>query len=175
MIHLHKTIMLGLLALLAALLSANVMAQAENFVDEASAKGMAEIETARLALKESQDEDVRDFAQQMLDDHTKVRQDLARLAQDNDLEMSDDATLMDKAKAMILQLRDGEDFNEAYANNQVTAHQQTIELYQEYVRNGQDPALKEFAESTLPKLEEHLRMAKDLAARHGGDAASMNQ
>ena len=31
--------------------------------------------------------------------------------------MSDEATLMDKAKAMILKLRDGENFDKAYANN----------------------------------------------------------
>lgn len=145
-------------------------AEGENFVDEASAKGMAEIETAKLALDKGTAEDVKTFAQKMIDDHTKSNQKLAELAgQHDDLEMSDEAMLMDKAKAMILQLRDGENFDEAYANNQVVAHEQTIELYREYAQNGENTELKQFAESTLQELEQHLQHAKELASKHGGN------
>ena len=143
-------------------------ADGENFVDEASAKGMAEIETAKMALDKGTAEDVKTFAQKMIDDHTKANQKLAELAgQHEDLEMSDEAALMDKAKAMILKLRDGENFDEAYANNQVVAHEQTIELFREYAKNGENQELKSFAESTLPTLEQHLQHAKQLASKHG--------
>lgn len=143
-------------------------ADGENFVDEASAKGMAEIETAKLALDKGTAEDIKTFAQKMIDDHTKANQKLAELAgQHDDLEMSDEATLMDKAKAMILKLRDGENFDEAYANNQLTAHEQTIELYREYVKSGENPQLKQFAESTLTELEHHLKQAQELVSKHG--------
>ncbi len=145
-----------------------VAAQGENFVDEASAKGLAEIETAKLALEKGTAEDVKSFAQMMIDDHTMANQKLAEIAgQHDDLELSDDATLMDKAKAMILQIRDGENFDKAYANNQVVAHEQTIELFRNYVEQGEHADLKAFAESTLPKLEQHLEEAKALAAAHG--------
>jgi putative membrane protein len=91
---------------------------------------------------------------------------MARLAKEKNLPLSDEATLMNKAKAMILELRDGEDFNEAYANNQVVAHEQTIELYRDYLKNGQNSDLKQFAEKMLPTLEEHLQQAKQLQTRH---------
>ncbi|VXC88950.1 conserved exported hypothetical protein [Pseudomonas sp. 9Ag] len=45
-------------------------AEGENFVDEASAKGIAEIEAAKLAMSESKSQDVKTFAQKMIDDHT---------------------------------------------------------------------------------------------------------
>ena len=89
------------------------------------------------------DDGFKTFAQMMIDDHTKANQELAQLAQAKDLEMSDEATLMDKAKAMILKLRDGENFDEAYANNQVKAHEETIELFK-----------KEANTNTL--LDEHI-------------------
>jgi putative membrane protein len=144
-------------------------AEGENFVDEASAKGIAEIETAKLALDKGTAEDVKTFAQKMIDDHTKSNQKLAELAgQHDDLEISDEATLMDKAKAMILKLRDGENFDKAYANNQVAAHEQTIELYREYVESGENAELKQFAESTLKELEQHLQHAQKMASAHGG-------
>ncbi|KKJ95015.1 DUF4142 domain-containing protein [Stutzerimonas kunmingensis] len=163
-----KTIFSGAFALLFGV-AANLAlaAEGENFVDEASAKGIAEIETAKMALDKGTSEDVKQFAKMMIDDHTKANQELAQLAQAKDLEMSDEATLMDKAKAMILKLRDGENFDEAYANNQVVAHEQTIEMYQDYVEGGENADLKQFAQKTLPKLEEHLKQAKDLQAKHG--------
>lgn len=162
-----KTIFSGAFALLVGM-AANMAfaAEGENFADEASAKGIAEIETAKMALDKGTSQDVKQFAQKMIDDHTKANQELAQLAQQKDLEMSDEATLMDKAKAMILKLRDGENFDEAYANNQVVAHEQTIELYQEYVEGGENADLKQFAQKTLPKLEEHLKHAKDLQSKH---------
>lgn len=163
-----KTIFSGAFALLFGV-AANLAlaAEGENFVDEASAKGIAEIETAKMALDKGTSEDVKQFAKMMIDDHTKANQELAQLAQAKDLEMSNEATLMDKAKAMILKLRDGENFDEAYANNQVVAHEQTIEMYQDYVEGGENADLKQFAQKTLPKLEEHLKQAKDLQAKHG--------
>lgn len=62
-------------------------AQGDDFLDRASANGIAEIETARMALETSQAEDVRAFAQRMLDDHTKSRQDMARLAKEKNLQI----------------------------------------------------------------------------------------
>lgn len=168
MTRVTKTIFSGAFALLFGV-AANLAlaAEGENFVDEASAKGIAEMETAKMALDKGTSEDVKQFAQKMIDDHTKANQELAQLAQSKDLEMSDEATLMDKAKAMILKLRDGENFDEAYANNQVVAHEQTIEMYQDYVEGGENADLKQFAQKALPKLEEHLKQAKDLQAKHG--------
>jgi len=165
-----KTIFSGAFALLFGV-AANLAlaAEGENFVDEASAKGIAEIETAKMALDKGTSQDVKQFAQMMIDDHTKANQELAQLAQAKDLEMSDEATLMDKAKAMILKLRDGENFDEAYANNQVVAHEQTIEMYEDYVEGGENADLKQFAQKALPKLQEHLKQAKDLQAKHGAN------
>lgn len=168
MIRINIALFSGALALLFGV-AANlaVAAQGENFVDEASAKGLAEIETAKLALEKGTAEDVKAFAQKMIDDHTRANQKLAEIAgQNEDLQLSDEATLMDKAKAMILKLRDGESFDQAYANNQVVAHEQTIELFRNYAEQGDNADLKAFAQSTLPKLEQHLQEAKQLAATH---------
>src|SRR3989338_5462596 len=109
----------------------------DDFVDEASAKGIAEIETGKMALEKSTSPEIKRFAE-----------------------------LMNKAKAMILELRSGESFDEAYTNNQVEAHEATIELFREQSEDAEDPDIKAFATSTLPKLEQHLEMAKRLADTH---------
>jgi len=133
---------------------------AEDFVDTASAKGIAEIETAKLA-REKGSERVRGFADQMIKDHRAANERLTEIAKQENVEVSDEATLMDKAKAMILRVRDGESFDEAYINNQINAHEETIELFRRAAANNHG-ALSEFAKESLPTLEKHLQMARDL-------------
>ncbi|QIB67514.1 DUF4142 domain-containing protein [Kineobactrum salinum] len=139
----------------------------EDFVDTATAKGMAELETARLAL-ENGTSHVRDFARRMIEDHTKANEKLASLASQEGLEIADDATLMDQAQAMILKVQDGESFDEAYIDNQIVAHEQTIELF-ERGATIEDTEIARFAESTLPKLREHLEMVKALKNKRSGN------
>ncbi len=168
--RLISAVFTGMLALVLSISSAFTQAAArstEEFVDEASAKGLAEIEAAKMALKKSTSQDVKKFAQMMIDDHTEANRKLKQIAQQKGLEVADEADLMNKAKAMILKLREGESFDEAYANNQVVAHEQTIELFRSYIQEGQDQEIKAFAQETLKKLEMHLREAQSLAAAHG--------
>lgn len=170
--RLISAVFTGILALMLSIGSAFTHAagrSTEEFIEEASAKGLAEIETAKIALKKSDSQDVRKFAQMMIDDHTKANRRLRELAQQKGLEVADEADLMNKAKAMILKLHEGESFDEAYANNQIVAHELTIQLFLTYIREGEDQDVKAFAQETLPKLEMHLREAQALAAAHGGN------
>jgi putative membrane protein len=161
------------LALLMAIGSQGAFAAQDNddFVEDASAKGVAEVEAGKLALEKGTSADVKAFAEMMVKDHTAANTKLKSIADTKKLEVSDNAMLMDKAKAMILELRSAKSFDQAYANNQVKAHEQTIELFKKEAAEGKDADLKAFATATLPKLEEHLTHAKALAKAHGGDTA----
>mgnify|MGYP000218171489 CR=1 FL=1 len=139
----------------------------EDFVETASAKGIAEIETARMALDEGT-QNVHEFANRMIQDHTKANKELREIAQQQDLDISDDPTLMDKAKAMMLSIRDDESFDKAYIKNQIHAHEETIELF-ERASHSDNAAIQSFAREKLPTLREHLQMAKQLQDMHGDD------
>ncbi len=138
---------------------------ADDFVDEVSAKGIAEVESAKLALQKSTSADVKTFAQAMINDHSAANKELASIASRKKLDVSTEAELTTKAKKFVLEQREGESFNEAYANNQVKAHEETIKLFQQAAVSD-DPDIAEFAKATLPTLAQHLKMAKDLAAAH---------
>lgn len=75
--------------------------------------------------------------------------------------MSDDAELLNKAKAMVLKMRGEASFDKAYMNNQLVAHRETIELFRRGV-NADDAEIAAFARETLPKLEQHLQRAEQL-------------
>ncbi len=138
---------------------------ADDFVEEVSAKGIAEVESAKLALQKSTSSDVKSFAQKMISDHNAANMKLAGIASRKNLDIADEAELTAKAKKFVLEQRDGESFDEAYANNQVKAHEDTIELFKRAAMSD-DVEIAAFAKQTLPKLEQHLKMAKELAAAH---------
>ncbi|RON54103.1 DUF4142 domain-containing protein [Pseudomonas frederiksbergensis] len=146
-------------------------ATSNDFVDNAAAGGIAEVETSKLALEKSSSADIKAFAKMMVADHTKANDELAALAKKHDIEVPDSTTLVKQAKAKILDLRD-ESFDAAYANNQVKAHEETIALFKkeaDTVTDDKKPGateLKGFAQKMLPALEKHLDAAKALQAAH---------
>ena len=146
-------------------------ATSNDFVDNAAAGGIAEIETSRLALEKSQSADIKEFANMMITDHSKANDELAAIAKKNDIEVPDTTTLVKQAKEKILDMRD-ESFDAAYANNQVKAHEEAIELFKKEANTVTDDKakgateLKGFAQKMLPGLEKHLDMAKKLQAAH---------
>jgi len=139
--------------------------QAQNFVSQASAAGMAEIDAAKLALKKSQSSDVKTFAQHIIDDHTKAGEELKVIAQKQKLELPDSPAMVDQAKAKVLDVRN-ESFDAAYANNQVSAHEDAVKLFTDAANNSSDTQIKAFAQKTLPVLQQHLEMAQELAKAH---------
>lgn len=146
-------------------------ATSNDFVDKAAAGGIAEIEASRLALEKSQSADIKEFANMMITDHGKANDELATIAKKNDIEVPDNTTLVKQAKEKILDLRD-DSFDAAYANNQVNAHEETIELFKKQANTVTDDKtkgameLKSFAQKMLPGLQKHLDMAKKLQAAH---------
>ncbi|MGV8842500.1 MAG: DUF4142 domain-containing protein [Pseudomonas sp.] len=143
----------------------------DDFVEDASAKSLAEVESGKLAQEKGTSADIKSFANMMVKDHTMANEKLNSIADRKKLKVSTDAQLMDQAKAMILELRSAESFDQAYANNQVAAHEATITLFEDEAGNGKDADLKAFAAETLPKLKAHLSKAKALAEAHRGDDA----
>ncbi|MBA1292554.1 DUF4142 domain-containing protein [Pseudomonas lurida] len=152
-------------ALVAGSMSVAFAATSNDFVDNAAQSGITEVEAGKLALQKSSSADIKTFAQHMVDDHTKANQQLMALAKKHDLEVPDDAALMDKAKKAILEMRD-ESFDKAYANNQVNAHEEAVELFKKEASSSDNAELKAFATEKLPTLEKHLQMAKELQSKY---------
>jgi putative membrane protein len=133
----------------------------QEFVEKAAASGIAEVEMAKLALSKSTLEEVRHFAQIMLEDHTAANQELRKLAAVKGITIGDELTLVKKAKGYFLEMREGALFNDDYANAQLKAHTETLELFRK-AANSSDEDLKKFADALVPTLEHHFSMAETL-------------
>jgi putative membrane protein len=134
---------------------------AQDFVTEAASGGMYEVQSSQLVLDQAQaPAEVGEFAQRMVDDHTKANEQLTTLAQQQNLEVPSE--LQPEEQQMLDQLQGADDQAQTYVQQQVAAHEKTVDLFQNYAEQGDNEELKQFAEQTLPTLQEHLEMAQAL-------------
>lgn len=126
-----------------------------------------EIQSSKLAEEKAAAADVKEFAKQMIADHTKAGEGLkAALEKSN---MTPEAPkLASKHAAMVEQLKaaSGEDFQMLYIDMQMQAHMEAVTLFRTYSGSGDDQNVVAFAKETLPTLEMHLMHVKELVAAH---------
>ncbi len=123
---------------------------------------IAEIETGKMALEKSKSDEVKKFAQHMVDDHTAALTELQALAKAKGVKLPDGTDMKHKTMAAALKVMTGTSFDSQYMKRAgVGDHQQTIELLQKAQKNAKDPELKAMAAKMLPTVREHLKMAQE--------------
>jgi putative membrane protein len=137
---------------------AKVSGADRSFATKAAAAGAAEIADAQLALKHSSRQDVKTFAQRMVDDHTKAANQLKLIASGEGIALPSGESAADKKNTDALQKLNGAAFDQKYIEGQRTAHKQAVALFSTESKSGKDSQLKSFAGQTLPTLQDHLKM-----------------
>jgi putative membrane protein len=135
----------------------------QDFVKEAATSDMFEIASSKLAVERS-DAATKAFAQQMIQDHGKTTAELKGLVTSGKVKATLPTDMTDAQKKMLddLQAMKSDEFMEKYHSEQVDAHKDAVDLFERYGKEGEQPDLKAWAESTLPTLKHHLDMAKAL-------------
>lgn len=139
-----------------------------DFLENAAQAGHLEIEGSKLAATKAKSADVKSFAEKMIADHGKVGQELDALAKSKGYTPPTEPSMMQKAKLKTLDVRD-ESFDKAYADSiGVSAHEDAVELFTKASKEAKDADVKAFAAKTLPALQEHLTMGRELQKKVGG-------
>jgi len=125
---------------------------------------MAEIKLAQLALKQSQDQNVRNFAQKMITDHTQAYQTLLPMAQRQNI--AEPTTLTPRQQEMFERLSklDGVAFDVTYTNDMIRMHEMTIKALNDELTHGQSQWLNTWVQNTRPVVQQHLALAQQLKA-----------
>src|SRR4051812_26874192 len=100
------------------------------FVNMAAMSGMFEVESSRIALQKSQNQQVKDFAQQMIDDHTKGNEQLMSTVQSAGVKATVPQTLDSQHQKMVDQLNaaDAGSFDGQYIKMQIQGHKEAVAL-----------------------------------------------
>jgi putative membrane protein len=147
----------------------------KKFLTDAAQGGMEEVELGRLAVSNAESADVKAFGQRMIDDHSKANDQLKQVAQNKGVSVPTDVSSAQRRDIDKLSKLTGADFDRAYMKMMVEDHKKDVGEFSREAKNGNDTDVKSFASTTLPTLEEHLKMAEDAASKVGvSTTASMS-
>jgi putative membrane protein len=138
----------------------------QSFVSQAGVIGKAEVELGQIALKNTQDENVRKYAERMVKDHGAADKKLKAIAAKENLQAPQALDPEHESLKMKLQGMTGPQFDREYMKAMAKGHEKAVALFEAASQQPQMPAeLKQFAASTLPVLEQHKEMAHSMHER----------
>jgi len=137
------------------------------FATDAAEGGMAEVQLGQLAVSKATNADVKNFAQKMVDDHSKANDQLKAAAAGENITLPTSIGAKNQATYDRLNKLSGAAFDKAYVQDMVRDHEMDVKEFERESQSGNDSALKNFASQTLPTLQEHLRMIKDIESKLG--------
>jgi putative membrane protein len=142
------------------------------FVKKALQGGMAEVQLGQLTLQKSNNDQVKQFAQRMIDDHTKLGEQMKPVAQQLGVSDPKDISKKDKSTIAKLQGLSGPAYDQAYIKDMVKDHKQDLSDFQTEGSSGQDQTVKDAANQGSKVIAEHLQMIQQIAKDQNVNMAS---
>src|SRR4051812_15022206 len=139
-------------------------------IREMAEANMAEVEAGKVAVQKAKSEEVKKFAQHMVDEHGKMLQEVQSMAQSKGVDLPKEPKTKHKAAMKKLEGADGDKFDQAYMDQMVKDHRQTAKDVGKIAKSSKDPELKAAAQKALPDIQEHLKMAQQIAGKSGGSS-----
>jgi putative membrane protein len=142
--------------------------QVETLSDEqiagiTDAANSGEIAQAKLAQTKSKDPQVKHFAAMMINHHGAAKLKQAKL-KITDAYSAEEATLKADADSTLDTLKKdtGKEFDKAYIDAQVDGHQKVLDTINQKLPNVKNPDLKAYLDEIKPRVEQHLKEAKEM-------------
>ncbi len=140
----------------------------QQFVAYAVAQGILEVKLSERAAKQANNAQVREFAQQMVNDHEKNNKRLLTLANEMKLAVVQGFDKDSKETFNRITRLEGAEFDREYMAQQVKMHQRAISLFEKRAAGTSSATVKTFINDTLPHLRKHLTEARALSAKIRG-------
>ncbi|MEO7635121.1 MAG: DUF4142 domain-containing protein [Sphingomicrobium sp.] len=137
---------------------------AADFVNAAAASDKFEVDSSKLAAGSASSASVKAFAAKMVAGHSAstAKLEAAIAGMTPALTPSDMLNPAQQTLLAGLQGKTGADFDAAYKDAQVTAHQATLDALNSYANGGDNAKLQALAKGMIPTVTAHLNMAKGL-------------
>jgi putative membrane protein len=132
----------------------------------AATGGLAEVSLSELGLQRATDRELKQFSQRMIDEHTRINQELMTLAAQKGVPLPREVDARAQFCAQSLAGLSGEEFDRCYAKAQLVAHMDSVLAYEAEAERGLDPNIKAFASKSLPHIKDHLKTIKPIAMRY---------
>jgi putative membrane protein len=141
----------------------------QDFVKKASACGLAEVNLSELALRLARDPAVKQFAQQMVNDHMRAVRELTAMANQRSIALPKEMNEKHKEIFDKLKTLSGEKFDREYMEAMVKDHEEVVKLFENASKDGKNEAVKEWAGKLTPIMKKHLEHAQEICKNVKGE------
>jgi putative membrane protein len=135
----------------------------------------SEVALGRIAVGRARNEQVKGFAQMMIDHHTQMMNEGTRAAQQDSITpMMQPDDLLDQEMVTArdrLTTADAASFDRVYMDLMVAEHRKAVARISQMVGVVKSPALRGHMERALPRVQAHLDHAQKIVRELGGTAA----
>jgi putative membrane protein len=138
----------------------------KHFVKEALQGGNAEVQLGQLAQQKASSDDIKQFGQKMVDDHTKLGDQMKQVAQQIGVTPPSGLSPKDQALDTKLQGLSGDAFDKAYVQAMIRDHKKDLWEFKHAASTATDPAVKSAASQGEQVISEHLHMIEQIAQSH---------
>jgi putative membrane protein len=145
----------------------------QNLMQDIAHANLSEIEAGQLALKQSKNDQVKSFAQKMIDDHTLAQKELEQLAQAKGAILPTEPDIKHKAELKTLSALEGDKFDKMYlSQGGVSDHKSTHKMLLKAEKKAKDADLQAYLKKTLPVVDQHLSLAQESSAKKSSSSGS---
>jgi putative membrane protein len=140
--------------------------QDKEFVRSALQGGMAEVQLGQLAAEKGSSDDVKQFGQKMVADHTRLGDQMKVVAAELGVKAPDGPSKKDKELYTKLQGLSGKDFDNAYIVAMVKDHKKDADEFKSQLQSSQNPMVQQVAQQGSQVIDQHLQMIDQIAQNH---------
>jgi putative membrane protein len=137
------------------------------FLKTAAEGNQAEIALGQLALQQAESAEVKQFGARMIQDHQKANQEVKELASKEGVQLPRRMNEKQKLRQVELGQLSGHPFDLAYMQYMMKDHRKEVKQFEQTAQQLHNPAVKTWAFTTLPVLQQHLEMASNVATKLG--------
>jgi putative membrane protein len=145
-----------------------------SFVKEAAAGNQSEIALAQLAQQKAQNQEIKDLAQLIQQDHQQAQEKLQTIAQAHGITLDQNPGWSQRRAQSKLEKLTGADFDQQYAKDMLEDHVSDIKKFEKASQAIEDSDVKQYAQDTLPHLQAHLQHAESAAKSAGVDQSTIS-
>jgi putative membrane protein len=142
----------------------------KEFMTNAARGGMLEVQMGRLATDKATSPEVKQFGERMVTDHGQLGQKLQQLASNLNLTLEQQLSPEQQNAVSRLQNLSGKAFDREYIKAMVADHVKDISEFQRVANQASNADIRQFASEALPMLQEHLKLAREIAGKLGARA-----
>jgi len=137
------------------------------FLRKAAQGGMAEVKLGQLAVQKASGDDVRAFGQKMVDDHTRLNNEMAPVADSMGVRLPKDLNKQDQAEYDKLNALSGNNFDMEYLSFMVKDHHKDLREFRQEAASTTDATLQTAVANATKVIHEHTMMVDKLAREKG--------